>query len=306
MSQNNDEVKNKIGGGLEELPFDPRDFSHEEVFGAMRADELPENDFMVAPIFNIKDQGETDRCTAYATTAASEDQEGVVLDPNFTFFATKVLVSNSPDSWGANLRDACSSHVKYGGLEEEYAPLPLTATRDQILSPEIWDEDHKALAYEHRKTSFFAVDGPHDIFDNIRSSLWMHRAKMQSVITGTKWRPSWTDAPAGKIPAEYEENGSGHAFCFKGQRILDGVPHLVAQLSNGESIGDKGLFYFPREVVNKEFGKFGLFIFEDLPREKAENFIYYGIKVTDPLIVKLWKIVSKIIADTFTNKKKNV
>lgn len=292
--------KKQIGGGLTELPEDARDFSHDAVFGSVRAEELPTGDFIVSPPLVIRDQGDTDMCTAFATVAASEDQEAVLLDPNFSFFATKVLVQEDPDSWGADLRSACKSHVDYGALEEEYAPFQFTAKREQVLDQKIWDEDHKALAYEHRKNTFFAVDGPHDLFDNIRMRLWMGRFKMQSVITGAKWRRTWTDTPAGMIPEEYEETGTPHAFVFKGQRRFPGEsePRLIAQLSNGQDVGDKGIFYFPRSVVNKEF-RFGAFIFEDLPRSKAENHLYYGTKESENLFSRWAKILWRLFTDNF-------
>lgn len=291
-------IKKQIGGGLAELPADARDFSHDAVFGSIRAEALPVGDFIVAPPLVIKDQGDTDLCTAFATTGASEDQEGVILDPVFTFFATKVLVQKSPDTWGADLRSACKSHVDFGSLEEEFAPMPASVARSMMLDVKIWDEDHKALAYEHRKNTFFAVDGPHDLFDNIRMRLWMNRNKMQSVITGAKWRGSWTDAKDGMIPTEYEERSTPHAFIIKGQRHFPGEnePRLIAQLSNGQDVGDKGIFYFPRSVVNAEF-RFGAFMFEDLPRSAVENHLYYGTKVGEGFFSKLWKILSRIIID---------
>lgn len=289
----------KIGGGLAELPEDPRDFSRVAVFGAIRAQDLPRVDFMVALPLGIKDQGDSDECTAYATTAASEDQEAVILDPHFSFYATKVLILKNPEAWGADLRSACASHVKHGALEEELAPFVGNSfPRERILDPENWDEDHKALAFEHRKNSFFDVlkDSPHDTFDSIRAALWENRMKMQSVITGAKWRNTWTDAPGGVIPKEYEDHGTPHAFVIKGQKTINGELHLVAQLSNGTSIGDSGVFYFPREVVNKEF-RFGCYSFEDMPRAQVENHLYYGTKVGESLLSKWAKILWRILLD---------
>lgn len=291
-----------IGGGLLELPYDERDFSRDLVFGSVRAEELPTTDFMVAPILEIKDQGESDLCTAYATTSASEDQEEVVLDPFFTFFATKVLVQKDPDSWGADLRSACKSHVKHGALEAELSPFRVfdrRPERKEILDLNNWIEDHKMLAYEHRKTSFFAVDGPHDTFDNIRSALWAHRKKMRSVITGCKWYGSWTLSEDGVIPTT---EGGGfptpHAFILKGQRYFNGDPYLVAQLSNGEDIGEKGVFYLPRSVVNKEF-RYGNYMFEDISVEKAKNHMYYGTRHNENVFSKIFKIFSRLLIDSF-------
>jgi hypothetical protein len=285
----------------EKLGGETPDFSRTAVFGTMKAEEIPDHDFMVAPPFAIKDQGEDDTCSSRATNAASEDQEGVQLEDFFTFYATKVLIMQSPETWGADLRSACLAHVKHGALDLEYSPFKhykRKPTREEMLSPEIWTEDHMALAYEHRKNSFFAVDGPHDLFDNVRAALWIHRANMRSVVTGARWGASWTAAPGGVIPKDAEKGRSGHAFIFKGQKNIDGVLHLVAQLSNGEEIGDGGMFYFPRGIVNRDF-TFGMYMFEDIPKEEAKDHLYYGTTVNSGLFERLWKILWRALLDIF-------
>lgn len=289
-----------LKSGLKDLPMDDRDFSRTAVFGAISPLALPKGDFLVSMTIDVKDQGESDMCTAFATTAASEDQEAVILDPYFAFYATKVLELKDPDSWGADLRSACKAHVDHGCLEEEYAPFNASGiSRDMVLDPKVWTEDHMALAYEHRKNSFFNVlkGSPLDTFDTIRGALWQNRNKMASVVTGARWRGEWTDAAGGVIEdKEYGEGGTPHAFVLKGQKIIDGTPRLVAQLSNGTEIGDKGIFYFPRSVVNKEF-TFGCFSFEDMPRTVAENHLYYGTTVADSALTRWAKIMWRIFTD---------
>ena len=79
--QEKKENKN-IGGGLLPLKRDSRDFKIEEICGFM---ELPEEDFTVSDPLKIKDQGGTDMCVAFAATAVSQDQEGVILSPEYLF-----------------------------------------------------------------------------------------------------------------------------------------------------------------------------------------------------------------------------
>ncbi|KKL86203.1 hypothetical protein LCGC14_1947050, partial [marine sediment metagenome] len=62
----------------------------------------------------------------------------------------------------------------------------------------------------------------------------------------------------------YGEKGFGHAFIFIGWEITQGVEYLIAQLSNGKEIGNKGLFYFKKDIVNKEIGKYGAYMFVDI------------------------------------------
>lgn len=110
-----------------------------------------------------------------------------------------------------------------------------------------------------------------DTFDIIRCTLWANRAEKRSILTGITWHNSWTYASGGIIPRFYVDRGNfGHAFKVFGWKEIADEPYLVAQLSNGENIGDKGIFYFPRNVVNKEF-TYGAYTFSDMPPEQAKQ-----------------------------------
>ncbi len=101
------------------------------------------------------------------------------------------------------------------------------------------------LAADHRKASYFDVDGPHDTFDNIRNVIWQNRSEHRSVLTGTLWRKEWTEYGDGIIPTEYGQDSiGGHAIKVFGWMEVKGEPHLIVQNSWGTDIGDKGLFYF--------------------------------------------------------------
>lgn len=307
MGKANDRKKkvlhNEIGGGLIPLPEDSRDFSRTAVFGSIAADELPTGDFMVAPPLEIKDQALEDFCYAYATNEVSEDQELVELEPYYTAYVAKVLIQKDPASWGCDLRTACKAHLNpYGALEKQFSPFvnyPERPTREEVLDPKSWDgSDYQMLANEHRKSTFFLVDGPHDTFDNIRAALWMHRLEFQSVLTGATWRQSWSAALGGIVKArDYsKEKGTGHAFKLCGQKIIDGEPYIVAQLSNGVDFGNGGFFYFPRDVVNKEF-TYGNFQFVDIPRGIAETCIYYDFTLDAGIFKKLWRVSAVWVRD---------
>lgn len=301
------------GGGLVPIEQDVRDFSRSAVFGAPLAVDMPDTDFIVAAPLEVKDQGDTDMCTAYATCSASEDQENAPLNPEYSFFLTKVKIMKNPDSWGADLRSAMKAGVKHGFLAQEYAPSEFqNETRDRAaaVDPETWkDSDYAMLAAEHRKNAFFAVDGPFDTFDNIRAALWQHRSKFRTIVVGSLWRPSWTNAKDGIIPVTLTDDdvqpnrAFGHAFKILGWRVFDGEIHLVAVNSWGDKYGDEGFYYFPREVVNREFGPFGQYMYEDMSREEAEHRNYYKISVGDGFIVKIFKIFSRMVLDIIGYKR---
>jgi hypothetical protein len=109
-----DEIK-KIGGGLVYKKPDKRNFSFGKVFGTIDLAEIPD-DFIVAEP-KQKDQGNTDFCSAFATTSASEPQEGVELNP-FWQFAVSKMISGNPEAWGQDLLSAIKVHTKYGAIEE--------------------------------------------------------------------------------------------------------------------------------------------------------------------------------------------
>ena len=59
-------------GGLKPLKPDKRDFSYQKVFGSIKAEALPDFDFVVAEPIKIENQKETDFCTGYASSSVSE------------------------------------------------------------------------------------------------------------------------------------------------------------------------------------------------------------------------------------------
>lgn len=251
------------------MPQDARDFSMNRVFGSIKKDAIPAHDFIVSEPLEIKDQQMTDMCTAFAGAAVSEDQEGITLEPAYIFAKTKQMVGNF-NEWGADLRTACKAIVKFGALPKEQSPYHLeTEGRDFVANWAHWDIKFDKMAKQYAKQSFFMVDGVYDMFDNIRMALWRNKDKKQSVITGCLFRRSWLMAKEGVIPTKYEKDGIPHAFKIYGQKRINGKRYLVAQLSNGTSVGDGGKFYFPRYVVNKEF-TFGCYMFVDLPKDQAQ------------------------------------
>ena len=263
----NTEINKRIGGGLTELPDDPRDFNFGALYTLPEIDELPEA-YSVGEPLEIKDQKATDYCTAYALTAVSEDQEGIPLLPEFQFMLTKEI-SGDFASWGANLRDACKSS-KYGSLPKEHndAGFDVDSPREEIVDPDMWSPELREIAQKHRKESYLKVDGPYDLFDNLRATLWKNREEKRSVVTGALWRDAWTRAENGMITSADYPAAFGHAFKVYGWLEWQGEPMLMAQLSNGTDIGDEGTFYFSRDVVNKEF-RFGAYTFKDITPDSA-------------------------------------
>ncbi len=250
-----------IGGGLNLLPRDDRDFSLGALFKRKR--NLPK-EFMVGE-FALEDQKVTDFCTGFVVTSASELQEGVELSPEWQFAKTKQLSGNYK-TWGADLREACKSAVKFGSVEKKLVSFSVeNKDRDFLANYRnypAWLDDKAKI---HRKKSFFRIENN---FKAIQEALYLRKA----VMTGVKWRYSWGDCKDGIIPETYSSNGVGHAIALIGWKVIKNKTYLIAKLSNG-NIGDNGKFYFSEEIINKEVGKYGVFCFIDIPSVIQKNSI---------------------------------
>lgn len=278
-----------IGGGLLPTPHDERDLNFGQLFGLPMLSELPAK-YRTAQPLKIKNQGNSDLCTAFAVTAASEMQELTELSPEFQFAQTKKLLGDW-QPWGADLRSAIKSAVKIGSIQQMRVPQELTlsldnSNRDKIANWNNWPTGIELYATRYKKMSYFSIAGQYTTFDNFRAVLWQNRAEERAIVTGVTWQNHWTGNA--RITDDNGQQAFGHAFTIFGFED----EWLVAQLSNGESIGENGIFYFHRDVVNKQF-KYGGYTFKDMEPEKAKYYARKGIKITDSwitrLLIALWR-----------------
>ena len=281
----------EIKGGLLPLPKDNRDFSLGAVFGRIGIEEVPHEDFEIAEPLYIENQKKTDFCVAFALSSVTEDQEGVDLCPIYPFAKIKQLRGEYKE-WGANLRDGCKVAVKVGFIKKIDSPFTIDEDRDFLANWNNWPKELDEKALEHRKGSYLALDGYKDLFDAIRASMWQHRAEKRTILTGCNWDPAWVKAKDGIIPELRSTiDGMGHALKIYGQKIIWGKIYLKAQLSNGESIGENGIFYFPRSVINRDFFH-GAFMFKDLDPDEAK-------KVCWSIWRRIWESIKNFFKNLF-------
>lgn len=241
--------KQIIGGGL--VPNIPelvnRDFSYKKTFGAFTETKLPD-DFTVDKQVWIKDQGSDDSCVGQAIAAVSETQEEVELSPWYTWSKTRQIMNASLQVFGADPRSACKAAIKYGFLQKNVDTI---INRNEAANWKNYTANEDNLAKLHRKGSFFKIDGGKDLFESIIFCLDRHKVDKMTAFVGTYWQPEWTYSAGGIIGNQWGNTALPHAFKASGLKYINGNPYLVCQLSNGENIGDKGIFYFPREQVNR-------------------------------------------------------
>lgn len=205
----------------------------------------------------ILNQLDLDFCTGFATVTLQNAIWGISNDPLYQFAKIK-QIRGEYSSFGANLRDAMKSVIKFGSLPMVYAPYihkgsVLDKTRDFLANWRNWPTGLDKQAYKEIDLSYFNVDGMYDLFDNIRSTLYLHRQERRAVSFGMFWHSEWTEAPGGIIPDVMPTNrfGGGHDMAVVGQKTINGKMYLVFQQSWGENAGDHGYYYFPRTIVDQ-------------------------------------------------------
>lgn len=255
-------ILTKAQHGLQPLLKDRRDFSYHKTFGSAAIDprQLPTN-FVLAQPLKIKDQGDTDMCTAFASSEVAEDQDNIEMSPEWFFSKEKELL-NDYAGYGADLRTACKTATKFGFLPQSNAPFSLeNQPRDFLANWNNWPRELDAIAAQFKKYSYFAVENfSTDLFDSIRVTLWDNATNKESILAGSDWFAEWNGCAGGVIPQAYSMKVAQHAFKIYGWKNIGGIPYLIIQNSEALSGGDNGLLYFPREVVNKQF-TYGLFCF---------------------------------------------
>ncbi len=201
-------------------------------------------------------QIDLDFCTAFTTTELQNALWGIPSDPFYQMAKIK-QIRGEYKSYGANLRDAMKSVLKFGSLPLVRAPYtydakPEDKTRDFLANWQNYPTALDNVAMVQKDASFFVVDGTGDVFDNMRSTMWIHRQERRGISLGLFWHNAWTYVKDGIIPDDMpnDADGGGHNMAIVGQKTINGKLYLVAQQTWGDNAGDNGFYYFPRSIIN--------------------------------------------------------
>lgn len=266
---------------LHKLKKDRRDFQLGQYFDLPSLSDLP--DEFILPAFEAKHQGGSDFCTAYTTCALSELQEGVRLEPAWSFAVSK-QISGDIGFYGQDLRTAFKAHADFGAVEESECPYNVQKQSVRFLRdiknyPPLFEK-----AKKHKKQSYFLVKGKYDYFDDIRASIWFFRDFKQGAGSGLLWSFPTDQA---QIPNVVNKEGSGHAIPYIGWKKINGEPYLVARNSYGPGAGENGDFYFPRKVVNYFAEMYGAFMMVDVSPEEVKKQLWGVLEKLKDVLMKL-------------------
>jgi hypothetical protein len=241
-------------------------------------------DRKLAPIL---DQGRTLRCTGYGTAANGFYIHGKEFSPDWQAYIIGKIQGRSVDDNGGDPNATMKSMRDYGFLPKSQAPFSLQ--KDGTEGSGFNAPWPSALETEAKTwdtiPGFVRVDGPYDTFDNIWNALcmaWDEKTERGPCVDAFgRWFTEWTYVEV--IPTDYQEyagafGGGGnsiswwrkllvrlgfgslagyHRYIFLDKIWRDGIEYLLAQNSYGKKAGRNGYHLFPREVVNREFSKWG-------------------------------------------------
>lgn len=229
----------QLKNGIRPIKKDSRDLSFHRTFGAL-VSIFPENYDCDAGL-GCPDQnndGFPEGCSGYTQSELCQDEDGMKYKPSFTYLKT-LQMEGQTDQGPCDLRDSLKSL--------------------QVFGVQGKDETTDAQAMSHKRGKYFDVfDGSgKDAFDSIRSSILQNALEKRSVSVGTPWFPEFTLTPSNgivPIPRDYSLNrASWHNWKISGWKTIYGIPYLIGKPWVGDGRGDKGFFYFRREIINALF-----------------------------------------------------
>lgn len=271
-----------ISGGLKPTPKDERDFKLGALYTLPKLSDLPES--FEHPIIGIKNQLDTDYCSAFASCTVSELQEGTTLEPTWSFAVSK-MISGDLDEFGQDLRTAMSVHTKYGAIEHGESPYHIDNDANLTRNIVLWPQGLFNKAIKHKKRSYLKVTGPYDDFDNIRATIYKFKNEKRGVVFGVIWGWPASQEAIDSVPTF----GGGHALAITGWK----KDKLVVVNSYGPTAGNGGKHLFSREVINKMVGEYGAYMFVDLSPEEVKYYLERGVKYDDGFFTLFIRAIKK-------------
>jgi len=255
--------------GLLPKEEDKRDFTVGMFFDLPNVSQLYSDYELNVPSSWILSQV-SDTCAGHASSLASSLQEGMRLDPKFTWVMAREMEGKQSNDFGISLRPMMAAHTKIGALELKDSPFEETDERFRDITN--WDVSEllKKSVY-HKKGSYISLERINgmDWYDTIRASIQKTNCY---VVLGVKWAYG-TEADI----STWKDGGTGHAITAIGWKR--NPERLIIVNSWGQNVGDKGKFYLSREIINKEVATYGAMIFVDETPEKLKEYITKGVKI---------------------------
>lgn len=219
----------------------PKDFSFHKshVLGAV---VMP--DFFIYSTFPVQDQED---CTAFSGASARDSEvPGLNADP-MEFWKDELAFAGVTTSNGFDIEVPAAVGVKTG-----FAPMGIPTVRQDKASAYYWITKNNGM----------------DLFDSVLSAVY---AQKRPVIGGVDWMHEWTYVPGGIINNSGKTLLGGHAIRIAGKKTVNGIPYAGLPNTWGQNYADGGTYWMTREVFNKAFSGYGIYMWSDDPNAQIQK-----------------------------------
>lgn len=178
----------------------------------------PTENFEVHKPLTIFEQDRADKCTSCSLSAIAEDILEEPIDDSYLFDLAKI-----DGQFGIKPSHALETLFQYG----------VKTKSGTICKP-----FSKAVPID----SWFQ-------FETVRKTMFYNK---RSLWIGIHWQPEWTFVKDGilfEVPDW--KTYLPHAMKIFGQVEINGIMYIKAQDSRGLKSGDQGIWYLPKEVIEK-------------------------------------------------------
>lgn len=196
---------------------------------------LPDN-FIINSI--IPDQDAND-CTAFQAVGARDSE---IPHGNFDpeqFWHDELKFAGVTQSDGFDLGVPAAVGCSFG-----FSPMGSPTIRESNASAYFWITANSGM----------------DLFDSVRTAIY---TKNYPASGGVTFMSEWVTAPQGLITNLGKTILGGHAIRIAGWKTLNGVLYLGLPNTWGTTYGDAGWYWMTREVFNKAFLGYGIYIWSD-------------------------------------------
>jgi hypothetical protein len=260
--------------------------SYTKRFGSTLLSSLPST--LGRPRLSMPDQGVSDLCTPYGEAVSGSYKYGILMSAAYqTGMESKYY--GYPIIQGADALGSMDASLVFDHLPITKCSYTLqTEGINFITDPKNFDTSLQKDALPYFPGIPYKVDGPYDVFDNIRSALFQEWSIDKSVVkVFGHWYDSWNTQARlpelkGKLTIPTDTPITLHRYNFIDWITDDSGIYLVAALTQDDAFGDHSHLYMNRECVNKVFENMsdfglGLYIAKPSTFDLTTTFAWFRI-----------------------------
>lgn len=248
---------------LKKRRVSPKDYSFHKS-RQLGATLLPSDFSIPTPELNQ----DAEKCTAFSGTGARDSE---ILNGNFDpqeFWKDELAFAGITTSNGFDIEVPAAVGVKTG-----FSPMGNPTIRQNKASAYYWVTKNNGL----------------DLFDSVRQAIF---ATKYVACGGVDWMNEWTYTPSGLISEAGKTLLGGHAIRINGWKTVNGVIYIGLPNTWGASMGDNGTYWMTREVFNKAFSEYGIYLWSDNPNIQVQRLGFFSALLAN--LVNLYKtLISK-------------